>query len=150
VHISAPLWRALRRKRLHPSPRAEIRKDGGQWRIAGPLRAAYIVAEIAGKLNVYPARPPWDELLRVLATLVGVEDVRIEEVCLAEDQFQSARPVVDTEQYARTVIVTFNCLNITEKQLAAAIGGVGGLTPGRPERIERIGKPITIPQDLPV
>ncbi|MEI7770099.1 MAG: hypothetical protein WCI67_08940 [Chloroflexales bacterium] len=150
AHISAPLWRALRQARLRPSPRAQIlpERPGKQWRIVGPLRNAYVVVDVAGELIVYPAQPPWDDLQRRLAALVGVEAVAVQEEIdptLAQLQSLGQALPAGMDRYDRAVSVTFNNRSLPIKDVIRAINATPGITAGEPTLIGRAGKQIAIP-----
>ena len=106
-------------------------------------------------LTVVPAdgQPPWDKLLRPLAARVGVEDIQVlEDVQLVSEQQQLDGQTISVvvDRYERAVMITFNRMNVTEDDLAAAINSIQGFKTGKPERIDRIGQRIAIPADMPV
>jgi hypothetical protein len=95
--------------------------------------------------------PPWSQLAAGLAALIGVDAYRFAEtVLLNEDSLNVAGETIPvaTESYERSVIVSYNSINITEGELAAAVNATG-FTAGRPENIGRIGRQIIIAPDGP-
>ncbi|MCK9296410.1 MAG: hypothetical protein M0P70_15170 [Desulfobulbaceae bacterium] len=95
--------------------------------------------------------PPWSRLAASLAALVGVDSYRFAEtVLLTEDSIHAAGETIPvaTQSYARSVTISYNSMNITESELAAAVNAAG-FTAGRPENIGRIGRQIIIAPDGP-
>jgi hypothetical protein len=72
--------------------------------------------------------PPWSSLLQALQSVLGVEDVEIEE----DTQLVQQTVVVGgqtitafVEQFTRFVLVTYNRLSVTPAALATSIAAVG-------------------------
>lgn len=93
--------------------------------------------------------PPWSALAAALSCLPGVEDFLFEEeVLLSEQSVESdgeTIPVAE-EIFQRSVLVTYNSLNLGVHQITAATAG-SGFDPGAAESIGRTGKKIVIPPD---
>jgi hypothetical protein len=88
-----------------------------------PLITQQFPISFAGEGN-----PPWATLMRAIATLVGVEDIRLS----------------NDENY---LIVTFNQMNITASNLTEIMESKG-FTVQQPQTIGRTGKQIVIPPDI--
>lgn len=93
--------------------------------------------------------PPWSVLAAALSSLPGVEDFLLEEdVLLSEENVESDGETIPVaaEIFQRSVLVTYNSLNLGVHQLATAVAG-SGFDPGMAEAIGRTGKKIVIPPD---
>ncbi len=93
--------------------------------------------------------PPWAELCQQLLQQVGVEDIQIlEEIQLVKKAVtEGGKPVIiDTEDYQRAVLITYNQLNVDSQQLIDLIEQAG-FKSQPPETLSRIGQSITIPAD---
>jgi hypothetical protein len=93
-------------------------------------------------------QPPWSALVRHLTERVGVEDVKVVEETRLVPQAQTVDgQTVYVEQFERTVVVTYNQMNIGTGDLAS-IMAASGFDVSQPERIGRAGKQIVIPRDV--
>jgi hypothetical protein len=94
-------------------------------------------------------QPPWTALIRSLNERVGIEVVTVvETVQLAPEPrtVKNQTVTVQAERFERAVVVTYNQLNITTSTISSLITSAGFVV-GQPERVTRVGKQITIPQD---
>ena len=92
-------------------------------------------------------QPPWSVLLSNLSESLGVEDVRIEDTIqlLPEEQTHNGKKVtIYIERFERSVMVTYNRMNINTQDVANMISA-SGFEVGQPENIGRIGKHLIIP-----
>jgi hypothetical protein len=95
------------------------------------------------------SQPPWADLLKNLSEKLGVEDIKVmEDIQLVqEEQIHDERQmIVYVERFNRSVIVTYNQMNVSAEELADAMTNAG-FEVGQIEKIGRIGKNIIIPQD---
>lgn len=91
--------------------------------------------------------PPWSGLLQALQSVLGVEDVEIEEDAQLVQQTVTVGGQTITEfveQFTRSVLVTYNQLNVTAASLATSISAVG-LTVMPFVDVDQIGQEIIIP-----
>jgi hypothetical protein len=96
------------------------------------------------------AQPPWAALVQNLTQHVGVEEVEVvEEIHLApRAQTVGGQSVtLQVEEFERAILVTYNQLNMSDRDLAGIITA-SGFAVGPPERIGRVGKQIIIPRDV--
>ena len=96
------------------------------------------------------AQPPWAALVQNLTQHVGVEEVKVvEEIHLApKAQTVGGRSVtLHVEQFERAILVTYNQLNMSARDLAGIITA-SGFAVRPPERLGRVGKQIIIPRDV--
>ncbi len=96
------------------------------------------------------SQPPWAALIQQLSERVGVENLQVvDEVRMVpEAQTMDGKQVtVYMEHDERAVIVTYNPLNVSAKDLADVMTAQGFVV-GHPENIGRVGKNITIPPDV--
>ncbi len=96
------------------------------------------------------AQPPWADLLRHLSETLGVECVKIvDDISLVpEEQTHNGQLVtVYAEHFERSVIVTYNNMNLSAEDLAGIITDTG-FEVSQPENIGRTGKKIIIPPDV--
>jgi len=94
-------------------------------------------------------QPPWALLLKRLREKVGVENIQVvEEVRIVpeEERISGKVVTVNTEQYERAVILTYNSINIGSDELTRVIDSAG-FAAGHPENTGRVGKEISIPPD---
>jgi hypothetical protein len=96
------------------------------------------------------ARAPWAALVQNLAKQVGVEEVKVvEDIHLAPNaQIIGGQSVtLHVEQFERALLVTYNQLNMSPRDLARIITA-SGFVVGPPERLGRVGKQIIVPRDI--
>jgi hypothetical protein len=96
------------------------------------------------------AQPPWTALVHNLTQQVGVEEVEVlEEIHLVpKAQTVGGQSVtVQVEQFERELLVTYNQLNISARDLTDIIKA-SGFAVRPPERIGRVGRQIIIPRDV--
>jgi len=94
--------------------------------------------------------PPWADLLRDLSETLGIEDVKVVEniQLVPEEQTHDGQQVtIYVEHFERSVIVTYNRVNLSAEDLASIISDTG-FEVRQPENIGRIGKKIIIPPDV--
>lgn len=95
-------------------------------------------------------QPPWADLLRDLSETLGVEDVKVVEniQLVSEEQTHDSQQVtIYVEHFERSVIVTYNRMNLSAEDLASVISNTG-FEVSHPENIGRVGKKIIIPPDI--
>lgn len=95
-------------------------------------------------------QPPWSALLKRLSEEIGIIDIKInEEVRLIpEEQMHNDQQVtVYAEHLERELIVTYNRMNNNISDLVDFITE-SGFSAGQPEKIDRVGKSITIPKNM--
>lgn len=95
-------------------------------------------------------QPPWSDLLRNLSETLGVEDVKVVEniQLVPEEQTHDGQQVtVYVEHFERSVIVTYNRMNLSAEDLASIISDTG-FEVSQPVNIGRVGKKIIIPPDV--
>lgn len=95
-------------------------------------------------------QPPWAALVQDLTAHAGVEEVAVvEEVHLAPGRRTVAGQTVTlhVEEFERAVVVTYNELNTSDRDLAAIIAA-SGFTVRPAERLGRVGRQIVIPRDV--
>ncbi len=93
---------------------------------------------------------PWADLLKELSEKLGVEDVTVVEdiQLLPEEQTHDAKQVtVYVEHFERSVIVTYNRMNVSAEDLVGTMTTVG-FEVGEPEKVGRVGKKIVIPRNV--
>jgi hypothetical protein len=98
-------------------------------------------------VSVTAGDPPWSALFRQLTDVVGVEDVQVlEDVELTPQQQTVAGQTVTVfvEHYTRTVLVTYNRLNVSPAILADGIANAG-FQVGPPTDTGQLGQEIVIP-----
>ncbi len=98
------------------------------------------------------AQPPWPDLVRNLTQHVGVEQVKVvEEIdyALEERMIGRRRVTLHVERFERAILVTYNQLNTSARELAGIITA-SGFAIRAPERLGRVGKQIIIPRDVTV
>ncbi|MBV7328177.1 hypothetical protein KFU94_07930 [Chloroflexi bacterium TSY] len=91
--------------------------------------------------------PPWAALRQVLMGIVGVLDLQVkEEAALVEEKqmVDSEAVTMFVDTFQRTVIVTYNEMNVQAVTIAEAIGTTGFVV-GESVRAGRVGKSILIP-----
>ena len=96
------------------------------------------------------AQPPWAALVWNLTQHFGVEEVKVtEEIHLARkaETIAGQGATLHIEQFERALLVTYNQLNTSPRDLAGIITA-GGFVVGPPERLGRVGKQIVIPRDV--
>jgi hypothetical protein len=96
------------------------------------------------------AQAPWAALVQNLAKQVGVEEVKVvEDIHLApKAQIIGGQSVtLHVEQFERALLVTYNQLNMSPRDLARIITA-SGFVVGPPERLGRVGKQIIVPRDI--
>jgi hypothetical protein len=96
------------------------------------------------------AQPPWSALVLNLAQRIGVEEVKVvEEINLMQkaQTIGGQSVTVHVEQFERAIIVTYNQLNVSARDLAGVIAA-SGFAVRPPERIGRVGQQIIIPRDV--
>jgi hypothetical protein len=96
------------------------------------------------------AQPPWSALVQDLTQRIGVEEVKVMEDIhlLPKAQTVGGQSVtVQIEQFERALLVTYNQLNVSARDLAGVIAA-SGFTVRPPERIGRVGRQIIIPRDV--
>jgi hypothetical protein len=73
----------------------------------------------------------------------------LEEIRLAPkaDTIAGQSVILHVEQFERALLVTYNALNTSARDLAGIITAAGFVV-GPPERLGRIGKQIIIPRDV--
>lgn len=94
-------------------------------------------------------QPPWADLIRQLSQIVGVVNYQIvdEVQIVPEVQTISGSNVkVYHEQNQRAIILTYNRMNVSAKDLVDAIEAAGFIV-AEPQNLGRAGKSIIIPQD---
>ncbi|MGA3244207.1 MAG: hypothetical protein ABSE41_06310 [Bacteroidota bacterium] len=94
--------------------------------------------------------PPWAVLLKSLSERIGVEDVIIEDDTLLvprEETYEGQKVTVQAEQHKRVVLITYNRMNVTARELADAMAAAG-FSVSQPANIGRTGKRIVIPPDI--
>ncbi|MFH1217123.1 MAG: hypothetical protein V1706_11545 [Pseudomonadota bacterium] len=130
------------------------------WRLADAAEAFLSPLDLLGTAARHSVRigldhddetgqPPWNELAASLSSLVGVEDfVFSEEVQLSEKNLgvDGETIPVAVETFHRSVLVTYNSLNLGVTDITAAIAA-NGFDVGLVETIGRTGKKIVIPPD---
>ena len=92
--------------------------------------------------------PPWSSLLQALQSVLGVEDVEIEEDTQLVQQTVTVGGqtiIAFVEQFTRFVLVTYNQLNVTAASLATSIAAVG-FTVMPFVDMDQIGQEIIIPR----
>lgn len=95
-------------------------------------------------------QPPWADLLKSLSEKLGVDDIKVMEdiQLLPEEQTHDTEQViVYVERFERSVIVTYNRMNVSAEDLADTMTTVG-FRVGQPESIGRVGKKIVIPRNV--
>jgi len=95
-------------------------------------------------------QPPWGQLGELLRETVGIEDVQsVEDVTLTSRQqlVDGEKITSSTEQVDRSVIVTFNHVNISADEVRVLIDTTA-FAVGQPEGIGRVGKKIIIPPNV--
>jgi hypothetical protein len=130
------------------------------WRICDGNPEVFSPQALLGKEPLLTARfsltvpgaaaPPWTDLRRRLARVIGVEDVRVVEEVRIEPEVQivAGQPVtVEVERFTRALVVTWNRMT-TDPAALAAVMIAAGVVPGEPELLGRVGKPIVIPPDV--
>ena len=96
------------------------------------------------------AQAPWAALVENLTKHVGVEEVKVvEEIQLApKAQMVGGQSVtLHIERFERALLVTYNSLNTSRRDLAGIITA-SGFVVGAPERLGRVGKQIIVPRDV--
>jgi hypothetical protein len=96
------------------------------------------------------AQPPWAALLQNLTQRVGVEEVKVVEDIhvVPKAQIVGGQGVtLHIEQFERALLVTYNHLNMSSRDLVGIITATGFVV-GPPERLGRVGKQIIIPRDV--
>ena len=96
------------------------------------------------------AQPPWPALLEHLTQRIGVEEVKVvEEIhLLPKPQTVGGQSViVYVEQFERALLVTYNQLNVSARDLVGVITA-SGFAVGPPESLGRVGRQIIIPRDV--
>ena len=96
------------------------------------------------------AQAQWAALVENLTKHVGVEEIKlVEEIQLApKPQIIGAQSVtLHIEQFERALLVTYNNLNTSQRDLAGIITA-SGFVVGAPERLGRVGKQIIVPRDV--
>jgi len=91
--------------------------------------------------------PPWAALFQSLHGMTGVEEIAIaENVALVPQQTTVAGQTITafTEQFSRTVQVTYNRLNVTAATIAAAIQTAGFVVAPSTD-LGQVGQEIVIP-----
>jgi hypothetical protein len=129
-------WRLSDANPEFPSPQALLGKE--------PIVTDRFPLEFEG------AQPPWATLVGNLTQLVGVEEVEVlEEIHLVpKAQTVGGQSVtVQVEQFERALLVTYNQLNISARDLTDIIKA-SGFAVRPPERIGRVGRQIIIPRDV--
>jgi hypothetical protein len=94
--------------------------------------------------------PPWANLRSQLIEKVGVLDVKIvEDVQLVQDvkTIDDKQVTMYVENYRRSVIVTYNQMNVNSEDLADIMDDVG-FQMAQPVKIGRLGKNIIIPRNI--
>jgi hypothetical protein len=97
-----------------------------------------VTARFPGESTAVDTRPPWTDLVRGLMDQVGVVDVQVSE---------EMRLVNDSEYYDRSLLVTFNPININANDLMTLIGQAG-FEVLAPTWVGRVGKQIVIPPNV--
>lgn len=96
------------------------------------------------------AQPPWANLMKQLSEMTGVEDLQIvdEAQVVPVDKIiiDGEEVTIYDENFQRAVIVTYNQMNVSTKDLANTIEAVGFVV-AEPQNIGRVGKSIIIPPD---
>lgn len=136
------------------------RQPGKWWRICDANPEFLSPLGLLGKEPLVTCRfplvfsgggqPPWALLLKRLREKVGVENIRVLEDVQIVSETRSIDGEVftlNTEQYERAVIVTYNSINIGAKELAGVMES-SGFVVGHQENIGRVGKEISIPPDV--
>ena len=98
------------------------------------------------------AQPPWASLVQKLTQHVGVEKVEVMEEIRLTPKAQTVRGrrvMLHLEQFERAILVTYNQLNTSARELAGIITA-SGFAIRAPERLSRVGKQIIIPRDVTV
>jgi hypothetical protein len=167
-HVSRAIWRAFRHAHLHPPPYGwiTVEQAGKRWLITGRRRRPWRIVDSAEGLQVFPAQPPWAELLRGYAAgpgpghppfvgllaMAGIESVTVEETPKSSPTFPSGADGAgvlryDVERFDLSIVVTYNRNNLEPRAIAEAIGQ-GGFNAGQPEPVDRIGQSIAIPPEV--
>jgi hypothetical protein len=95
-------------------------------------------------------QPPWPALVRNLTQSVGVEKIKVvEEIHLLRqaETIGGQSVTLHIERFERALLVTYNQLNTSLRDLAGIIVAAGFVV-GPPERLGRVGKQIIIPRDV--
>jgi|LGVF01.1.fsa_nt_gb hypothetical protein len=95
-------------------------------------------------------QPPWADLLKKLSEKLGVEEIKvIENIQLVpEEQTHDGKQVIIyVERFNRSVIVTYNQMNVNSEDLADVMTNAG-FEVGQPQMIGRVGKSIIIPPNV--
>jgi hypothetical protein len=98
-------------------------------------------------VSVAAGNPPWSTLLADLTGTVGVDDVAVVEETTLEQQRRTVgadEVTVTVERPLRTVVVTYDRVNIDAAAVAAVIGAAG-LTVGPPTDGGQVGRSIVVP-----
>jgi hypothetical protein len=96
------------------------------------------------------AQAPWAVLVQNLTKQIGVEEVRVVEDIHVAPKAQTIggqSVTLHLEQFDRALLLTYNQLNTSRRDLAGIITAAGFVA-GPPERLGRIGKQIIIPRDI--
>jgi hypothetical protein len=96
------------------------------------------------------AQPPWAALVQNLTAQIGVEEVAMMEevhVAPARRTVGGQTVTLQVEEFERAILVTYNELNIRDRDLMVIITASGFAV--RPaERLGRVGRQIIIPRDV--
>lgn len=95
-------------------------------------------------------QPPWAAVMRNLTQRLGVEQVKVVEEIRLTPRAQTVggrRVILHVEQFERAILVTYNQLNTSARDLAGIITA-SGFPVRAPERLGRVGRQIIIPRDV--
>ncbi|MGA1870561.1 MAG: hypothetical protein ACMUJM_18655 [bacterium] len=100
--------------------------------------------------NDNSSQPPWSTLLKRLSQEIGIIGVKVNEdvKLILEEQIHDGEQVtVYAEHPERSVMVTYNRMNKNIADLVNIIKDAG-FSVGQPQKIDRVGKNIIIPQNM--
>lgn len=93
--------------------------------------------------------PPWNNLFQKLESLIGVEDVLVQEDIeeISKQQVVNGQTIdVFVEKLTRAVLVTYNRQLLDPETVAASIEAAG-FTAGQPAEVGQLGQEIVVPPD---
>ena len=96
------------------------------------------------------AQPPWAALVGLLTRQIGVEEVKVTEEIQITPRAKTVGGQSVTfyvEQFERAVLVTYNQLNMSDRDLAGILTA-SGFAVQPPQRLGRVGRHIIIPRDV--
>lgn len=95
-------------------------------------------------------QPPWALMIKGLSLITGIENFQvIEDIKIIPElrTINGEQITVNAEKFERGIIVTYNSMNNSIKEIIEVIS-TAGFEVGKPQNLGRIGKSIIIPPDI--